>query len=519
MAVTDVLVIGAGIGGLAAALRLAHAGLRVQVVERLTEVGGKMHVVRLGGREIDAGPTVLTMRGVFDRLLGEVDARLDDELALRPLQVIARHAWDDGSRLDLFADPARTLAAVRDFAGAHAADELRRFRTRVASLHARIEPAFLDAPEASIGALLRAPWGGLGGMIRADWHRTLWRALGRDFSDARLRQLFARYATYFGSSPFSAPATLALIAHVELQGVWTVEGGMIELSRMLARLARDRGAEIRLGVGVRELRIDDGRVRGAILEDGEAIEARAVVVNADPRALSTGLFGAQAKAAAGRAHRAPRSLSAITWAMLARPRGFELARHNVFFSSDYRAEFDALVRGDVPVDPTVYVHAQDRDEAASPRSMPAEGERLFCLVNAPAVGDREGELEIQSCRATMMRRLARCRLSCNPLEVHTTTPRDFSERFPATGGALYGPATHGPFAPFARPPIRTPIEGLVLAGGGTHPGAGVPMVARSGLFAAGWVLSALGSTSRSRPVVTHGGTSLPSPTRAITRSP
>jgi 1-hydroxycarotenoid 3,4-desaturase len=516
---TDVVVVGAGVGGLTAALRLAHSGLRVQVVERTCEVGGKMHVVRVGEREIDAGPTVLTMRGIFDRLLGEVGERLDDELALRPLELLARHAWDDGARLDLFADPARTLAAVRDFAGPHAADELRRFRTRIAELHARIEPVFLDAPDVSIGALLRAPWGGLAGMVRADWHRTLWGALGRDFADPRLRQLFARYATYVGSSPFAAPATLALIAHVEMEGVWTVDGGMIELSRMLARLARDRGAEIRLGIGVKRLCIERGRVTGAVLDDDELVEARAVVVNADPRALSTGLFGEPAIAAASRAHRAPRSLSAITWAMLARPRGFPLARHNVFFSTDYRAEFDALARGELPVDPTVYVHAQDRDHADASDLSLAAGERLLCLVNAPAVGDREGDLEIESCRATMMRRLARCGLSPRPLAEQATTPRDFSARFPATGGALYGSATHGPFAPFSRPPIRTPIEGLVLAGGGTHPGAGVPMVAKSGLFAARSVLSALASTSGSHPVATPGGTSMPLRTKAITRSP
>lgn len=513
----DVLVVGAGIGGLTSALRLAHAGLRVLVVERAAEVGGKMAVARVGGREIDAGPTVLTMRGVFDRLFADVGARLDDEIGLRPLSVLARHAWDDGSQLDLFSDPAHTLAAVRDFAGPRAADELQRFRARAADLFSRVEAPLLDAPDSSTRALLGMPWAQLRRMLGCDWHRSLWRALGRDFSDPRLRQLFARYATYFGSSPFAAPATLALIAHVEMRGVWTVDGGMVELARAIARLAAARGAEIRLGVGVRSLQIEHGRVTGALLEDGEHVEARAVVVNADPRALSTGALGEAARAAVPRAHRAPRSLSAVTWAMLARPRGFELHRHTVFFSTDYRAEFDALARGELPADPTVYVHAQDRGGSTTDVAR-SDGERLFCLVNAPAIGDRGDELEIESCRATMTRRLARCGLSLHPLQVETTSPQDFSARFPATGGALYGPATHGPLAPFARPTIRTRIAGLVLAGGGTHPGAGVPMVARSGLFAARSVLTDLASTSRSLRAATPGGTSTQSPTMALTRS-
>ena len=189
---------------------------------------------------------------------------------------------------------------------------------------------------------------------------TLDRALAEHFRDPRLRQLFGRYATYCGSSPYDAPATLMLVAHVESEGVWLVEGGMHRLAVALAGLAERLGARLRYGVGVRTITERGGRASGVVLADGTPVEADAIICNGDSNAVARGLFGATA---AGVRPTAPaeRSLSALTWAVRALPDGFPLIRHSVFFSRDYRAEFEALKRGRLPEIPTVYICAQGPD--------------------------------------------------------------------------------------------------------------------------------------------------------------
>ena len=171
---------------------------------------------------------------------------------------------------------------------------------------------------------------------------TLWKALSGHFRDPRLRQLFARYATYNGASPYAAPATLMLIAHVEQNGVWEIVGGMQRLAEALTKLATAKQVVFRFGCEARRIMVSANRASGVELASGERLEADAIVVNADAAALAIGLFGAQA--AAGVAPLAPRqrSLSAVTWAMVARAEGFALHRHNVFFSRDYATEFDDI---------------------------------------------------------------------------------------------------------------------------------------------------------------------------------
>ncbi|TXN02077.1 CrtD protein, partial [Methylobacterium sp. WL103] len=208
---------------------------------------------------------------------------------------------------------------------------------------------------------------------------------------------------------------------------------------------------------------------------------------------------------------AERSLSAVTFCLNARTVGFPLAHHTVFFSNDYRAEFDAIRRGRLPADPTTYVCAQDRVGDAAPDGP----ERLLCLVNAPAVGERRfTKPEIDACETTMRARLAVCGLTIAAAETATTTPAGFATLFPATGGALYGRASHGWSATFKRMGARTRLPGLYLAGGSVHPGPGVPMAAQSGRIAADTLLADRRaarpvSTRRSPATATSGGTSTP----------
>jgi 1-hydroxycarotenoid 3,4-desaturase len=509
MRTQHVVVIGAGVGGMCCAIDLARSGFAVTVIERAPACGGKMREVAVGGRPIDSGPTVFTMRWVFDQLFDDAGASLGDWITLRPLDILARHAWTGATRLDLFADADRSADAIGAFAGKSEAAGYRAFRAESQAMFESLRDTFLTAQRCGpVGLVGRVGLDRPGALLRLRPFETLWRALGDHFGDPRLRQLFARYATYCGSSPFKAPATLMLIAHVEQEGVWSVEGGMQRLADALRALAQSAGATFRFSTHVEAVEVSGGRACGVRLASGERVAADAVVVNADSAAISNGALGMDV-ADAGSARLAARSLSAVTWTMLAEAQGPPLVRHNVFFSEDYQAEFDDIFgAGRLPRSPTIYVCAQDRDDRDDPPDGP---QRLLVLVNAPATGDGRplNEQEISACETEAFDRLRRHGLELNPsCETSvTTTPTTFNAMFPATGGALYGPATHGWRAAFDRPGARTKTPGLYLAGGGAHPGAGVPMAALSGRLAASLLILDRASMSRSHRVAMPGGMS------------
>ncbi len=487
-----VVVVGAGMGGLAAALELASAGAAVTVLERHRVPGGKMREVRVGGIGIDSGPTVFTMRRVFDELFAAAGQRLGDHLELDAADLLARHAWLDGSRLDLYADAERSAAAIGELAGAREAEAYRRFVRRSRRVFETLDRPFMRAERPGVLGLTRAlGLRRLPDLLAINAFRSLWSELGRHFTDARLRQLFGRYATYCGSSPFRAPATLMLIAHAERAGVWVVRGGMQRLAEALAGAAETAGAELRYGCHVvRVLTGGDGRVAGVELDGGERVAADAVVFNGDAAALAGGLLGDEARRAVPDRVGPPASLSALTLSARAWTSGFPLAYHTVFFGDDYADEFDSIFARRAMTDtPTVYVCAQDR----APGGQTGDGgERVFCLANAPP-GDMDAATA--ACyRDRLLATLERHGLGLEPVEggLLTTAPPDFGALFPATGGALYGQPVHGWRSSFLRPGSRSRLRGLYLAGGSVHPGPGVPMAALSGRLAAASVRADLG---------------------------
>ncbi len=491
---SPIVIVGAGVGGLVAAGELSRSGREVLVLERAACAGGKLRSIELAGVPIDAGPTVFTMRPLFEDIFAAGGQSLGAELALTPLAVLARHAWSGGARLDLHADSAQTETAIGEFAGAGEARAYRRFHRDARAIYATLERAYLLTEKPTPFSLaMRLGWRRLPELWRIRPFATLWRALGDYFKDARLRQLFGRYATYVGSSPFSAPATLMLIADVEQSGVWRVEGGMQRLSVALERLARAQGARFRYSCEVQSIVSDNGRVCAVELADGERISTNTVLANADAAALAAGHFGAAAARVAAPLPAAKRSLSAMTWVMRAQVSGFPLHHHTVFFGDDYAREFtDLFVERRLPRVPTVYICAQDRGDATA---TPGAAESLFCLINAPADGDSRhyDRRIVEAATATMRARLADCGLTLAIDTTAVTTPADFHALFPATGGALYGCAQHGWRASFQRPPATTSLRGLYLAGGSTHPGAGLPMAAISGRLAAWRIARDLGS--------------------------
>jgi 1-hydroxycarotenoid 3,4-desaturase len=488
-AARPVVVIGAGVAGLVAAFELACHGVPVIVVEAADRPGGKMRRTPLATpaqqRSFDAGPTVLTMRWVFEQLFAAAGLSFADLVPARPASILARHAWPDGSRLDLHADPARSAEAIASFAGPEEGRRFLRFCAEARATYQALEQDFIRAQRPSMVGMVRR----IGARRPADLlairpFETLWHALGRHFTDPRLRQLFGRYATYCGSSPFTAPATLMLVAHVEQDGVWLVDQGMYRIAEVLEEQARARGVQFRYGCAAVGIGTDTRGVCSVELAGGETLAAGAVVVNADAGALAQGRLGPAAARAAAGATRLERSLSAVTWILDARTDGFPLVRHNVFFSADYRSEFEAIFgRRRLPADPTIYVCAQDREAPAGAGTR----ERLLCLINAPADGDRPGaEADEAYAQERIFGLLARfgLELETATATLRQTTPAQFERLYPGSGGALYGGASHGWRASFQRPGAAGVVPGLYLAGGSVHPGPGVPMAALSGRLAA-----------------------------------
>jgi 1-hydroxycarotenoid 3,4-desaturase len=262
---------------------------------------------------------------------------------------------------------------------------------------------------------------------------------------------------------------------------------MHRIATALESLLLQRGGQVRYHSPVARLLVQGGRVTGVRLADGETLQAAAVVFNGDTAALSGGLLGDAVVHAVPATPVSTRSLSALTWNLVSPARGFPLARHTVFFSGDYGAEFDRILdAGQLPPDPTVYVCAHDRDGAGT--GEPIGSERLMCLVNAPATADQRllTALEIAQCQERVFDKLARhgLRLYLDSSRTVVTGPAEFHRLFPATGGALYGRASHGWRAAFSRPAARCALPGLYLAGGSVHPGPGVPMAVLSGRQAA-----------------------------------
>ncbi len=485
-----VIVIGAGMGGLAAAADLAGRGAKVNLLERHAGPGGKMREVTAGGRPIDSGPTVFTMRWIFDGLFSDQGRALEDYVTIQSAEHLARHAWLDGSRLDLYTDTERSVEAVRAFTGDRDAAAYALFVADSGRVFDTLDATFMRATRPSMLELSRrVGFSNTGDLLATRPFVSLWNDLRARFTDTRLVQLFARYATYCGSSPFAAPATLMLIAEAERRGVWYVDGGMQRFAEGLARFCTDAGAELQFSTGVAEIVQRRGKVTGVVTDNGDALDADAVVYAGDADALAAGALGKEVARAIAPRRPIERTLSAVTLSLSGQIRGWELAHHTVLFGNNYRDEFDAIFkRGELPEAPTLYLCAQDRE--SRPDGAPTT-ERLFILMNAPP---KELPAEtLTTARERIAEQLTRHGIELSVADDASvlTSPNDFSRNFPGSHGSLYGRVTHGWRGSFQRSGATTSVKGLYLAGGSVHPGAGIPMATQSGRLAAAALAEAL----------------------------
>ena len=484
-------------GGLAAAARLATLGHEVTVCEASDDVGGKLGLITtdvpgLGTFRFDTGPSLVTLPHVFRDLFADTGGQPDD-LALTPLDPVARYRFADGSGFDATSDLDRMCARL-DALRAGNGEDWRRFCARAERVWDASREPFLESalhgPSTLASLALRRP----GDLAAIAPGRSL-RSLGRrHLRDPRLRMVLDRYATYTGSDPRRAPAALAAVPYAEQAfGGWYVPGGLHRLGLAVRDRALERGAVLRSGTRVERFETAAGRVSGVRLVGGEQLPADVVVANVDAATVYGSLIGAPV--AARRLARATPSLSGFVLLLAVEGRTPGLAHHNVLFPADYDAEFDAVF-GDParPVeDPTLYVSAPD-----DPAVRPDGCEAWFVLVNAPrhvpgparrgavdwsapglAASYADRLLDLLAARGLPVRDRVR--------EARVLTPADLERRTGAVGGAIYGTSSNGATAAFLRPANRSPVPGLFLVGGSSHPGGGLPLVALSAQIVAGLV--------------------------------
>lgn len=481
----QIAIIGSGLGGLTAAIRLAHQGFKVQLFEKNETLGGKMNQWITDGFRFDTGPSLLTMPFVIDELFQFVGENRSDYLEFVPIDPICRYFWEDGRTLEATADTLRMISEIRKFSAADA-DRYEKFLAYTKRIYDITADVFLFTPIHEINKLVN--WQTFLKLFRVpqiDPFRTVHQGVSRFFTHPKLVQLFDRYATYNGSNPYQAPATLNIIPYVEYGlGCYYIQGGMYRLVDALKNLAEKFGVKIHRGVKVEKILHQHHRIQG-IQVKGERVPADVVISNADVvvafNELITGFPEKQEKL-----NRLEPSLSGVVflWGIEGQPP--QLAQHNIIFASDYELEFEQIfAEKKAPDDPTVYIAITsklDLDHA------PAESENWFVLINVPYLNENQNwDVEIVRLKKVILEKLNKIGIDISDkikLE-KIITPQDFYDQYRSNRGSIYGISSNDRMTAFRRPANRSrEIEGLYFTGGSTHPGGGVPLAMLSGKMCA-----------------------------------
>ncbi len=524
-----VIVIGAGIGGLSAAIRVALQGHRVSVFERQPTGGGKLNRVIMAGFSFDTGPSLITMPHVLRDLFQAAGRRMEDYIDLIPLDITCRYFYRDGLTLNAWRD--HTLLAA-EFArlNPHDGEALSRFLASTHRLYQAAADPFLyhslgsplDALRSFVRYVLKGHDTSVddmaiaaqqdGAFLSQNSHTTSTSSIVRlravlsalspatldqcirgFFRDQHLHQLFDRYATYNGSSPYQVAAVYSIIPYVELaEGGWYPRGGIYTLALALERLACEVGVSLETDRNVRRILVEHGVARGVVLDDGQVVRSDIVIANSDVVTTHRELLSPAVRNERLLHHleQTEPSCSGFVLLLGVNKHYPQLAHHNIFFSDNYRAEFDDLFAKRIPLqNPTIYVCATTRTD---PSQAPAGHENLFVLVNAPYLtANSKWERDAPAYRDHILNLLTsywqgdlrdvRDHIVCQAI----ITPEDFKRKYGANRGSIYGLSSNQRMAPFTRPGNRSKeIRNLYFVGGSTHPGGGVPLVMLSGKIVA-----------------------------------
>jgi diapolycopene oxygenase len=487
-------IIGAGLGGLAAACTLAGRGYSVVLFERNSWLGGKAACLEENGFRFDMGPTVLTMPSILRRCFVEAGRRMEDYLDLVRLDPQWRCFFSDGSTLDLLQNPDQMAASLDRYSpagemGKRYIDFLK-FSER---LHRISENFFFDRP---IGSLFDM----------VDWRSMLRPSLLRDvlrmrmgssaatavrsyISDPRVAQMIDHFTQYVGSSPDNSPAVLCAIAHMQTsEGIWYPKGGTYAVPAALGCLAAELGVEIHSDTSVERILHENGRIVGLRTGDGEEIALAAVVSNSDSVRTHRDLIGGDTASAFDKRRSYEPACSGVVLYLGLKKRYEHLAHHNFAFSQDPHQEFDSIYRqGEPAVDPTCYFAAT---AATDPSTAPPGSEALYVLTHTPYLRPHhDWNRMLPDYRKIILAKLKRTAgmedIESRIVFERVLTPLDIHHRYRVLDGAIYGLASHGRWQGAFKPNNRSPdLRGLYLAGGSAHPGPGMPMALMSGWIAA-----------------------------------
>lgn len=480
----NITIIGAGIGGMSAACLLAAKGHTVTVYEKNEQVGGKMNEVISEGYRFDTGPSLLTMPYVLERLFSACGKNMSDYLTLLPLSPICRYSYKDGTQFNCFDDRLKTMKEIRAIAPE---DEqaYSDFLDHVERIYEKTADAFIFNPLYDLTDLRNLD---LLSFFGIDAFSTVSKRIDNTFKSNYLRKFFKRFATYNGSSPDLAPATLNVIAHVELnQGGFYVDGGLYKIAEALFELAQSLGVDFNFNQQVESIQTSEDKTVQSVLINGRSLPTDLVVANSDASETILNLLGENVSARKKRSIRAIEASCSGYVLLLGIDKKYEqLVHHNIFFSEDYEKEFQQIFEQKVmPDDPTIYIA---NTSFTNPTDAPENGSNLFVLVNAPYLSDnysweendrRYGDQIIEELEKRGLQHLSK-----HIVVRKSLTPQFFYEQYLSNKGSIYGTSSNNKFSAFIRPRNKlSEVNGLYMVGGSTHPGGGIPLAVQSAINA------------------------------------
>ena len=469
------IVIGAGIGGIAAALRLSKKGYQVTVFEANDYPGGKLSAFSLGDYRFDAGPSLFTMPQYVNELFELHDEKASDFFTYKKKKIACKYFWEDQTQITAYADPTLFLEEVKNKLGVET-DVLKKYLKRAKKKFDLTAPLFLEQSLHKLKGFLNVKT--LKALINLglyEINQNLHSVNVTQLKEPHLVQMYDRYATYNGSSPYQTPGIMTLVQHLEQEyGTFVPDGGMEQITQSLFELAKRKGITFRLGEKVNQIQVKKGKATG-VKTKNQTLMADIVLSNMDVFPTYKNLLKDIKPPERVLTQESSSSAVIFYWGI---NRIFDqLDLHNIFFSQDYKSEFEAIFNQKEPTDDfTVYVNITSKDV---PTDAPKGGENWFVMINTPADCGQDWDQIKNKLKEKTIAKLNRIlKVDLSPLiqEEEVLTPPLIEQKTSSHLGALYGSSSNDRMAAFLRHPnFSSKIKNLYFCGGSVHPGGGIPL--------------------------------------------
>jgi phytoene desaturase len=483
------LIVGAGIAGIAAAIRLAVKGYDVEVFEANSYPGGKLSEIKQNGYRFDAGPSLLTMPQYIDELFELAAKNPSDYFSYQKLDPVCKYFYEDGTQLNAYANTEKLAREISTTTG-EPAKALIKYAANSNDIYHITNPVFLQKSLHRLKTYLN--WTTVKSILRLpkiDALRTMHKANQSFFEDERMVQFFDRYATYNGSNPYTAPATLNIIPHLEqYYGAYFPDGGMYSITTSLVKLAETLGVKFHYDSRVDEIILDRKKVKGLKVK-GELIVADIVVSNMDVWFTYHQLLKDHEYLFPKKILQQERSSSALVFYWGIKKQFPNLDLHNIFFSADYKAEFDHIWKEKtICSDPTIYLNISSKYK---PDDAPEGCENWFTMINVPANTGQNWDALISDARKNILAKLSKKLgediselIACESI----LDPRNIESKTSSYQGSIYGTSSNSRFAAFLRHANKSSkIGNLYFCGGSVHPGGGIPLCLLSAKIVSEWI--------------------------------